>query len=158
MAIDTLIHQNVDCILISVSEETQSSAYLETVKKNRIELIQFDRCIDTLDSYKVINDNKDASYNVVKSLIDQGYKKIAFIGGPEHQTIFKNRKEGYLKAIKEAGLIIPYNYIVDNVLYAKKASEAITELLNLKEPPDAFFYSIRSSVAGSFQNSRVHEY
>ena len=75
MAIDTLIHQNVDCILISVSEETQSSAYLETVKKNRIELIQFDRCIDTLDSYKVINDNKDASYNVVKSLIDQGYKK-----------------------------------------------------------------------------------
>ena len=92
-----------------------------------------------MDSYKVINDNKEASYNVVKSLINQGYKKIAFIGGPEHQTIFKNRKEGYLKAIKEAGLIIPYNYIVDNVLYAKKASEAITELLNLKEPPDAFF-------------------
>jgi LacI family transcriptional regulator len=63
MAIDTLIHQNVDCILISVSEETQSTAYLETVKKNKIQLIQFDRCIDTLDSYKVLNDNKEASYN-----------------------------------------------------------------------------------------------
>lgn len=139
MAIDTLIHQNVDCILISVSAETQSAAYLETVKKNRIELIQFDRCIDSLDSYKVLNDNKEASYDVVKKLITEGYKKIAFLGGPEHLTIFKNRKEGYLKAIKEAGLIIPYNYIVDDVLDAKKAAEAVKELLDLKEPPDAFF-------------------
>src|SRR5215216_3519372 len=68
MAIDTLIHQNVDCILISVSAETQSPSHLETVRKNKIELIQFDRCIDTLDSYKVSNDNKEASYNVVKNL------------------------------------------------------------------------------------------
>jgi DNA-binding LacI/PurR family transcriptional regulator len=139
MAIDTLIHQNVDCILISVSAETQSASYLETIKKNKIQLIQFDRCIETLDSYKVLNDNKEASYNVVKNLINEGYKKIAFLGGPEHLTIFKNRKEGYLKAIKEAGLIIPYNFIVDDVLDAKKTPEPITELLSLKEPPDAFF-------------------
>src|SRR6186713_2093725 len=108
-AIDTLIHQNVDCILISVSAETLSASHLETIKKNRIQLIQFDRCIDTLDSYKVLNDNKEASYSVVKNLI------------------------------KEAGLIIPYNYIVDDVLYSKKASEAAEEILSLKEPPDAFF-------------------
>jgi LacI family transcriptional regulator len=138
-AIDTLIHQNVDCILISVSAETLSASHLETIKKNRIQLIQFDRCIDTLDSYKVLNDNKEASYSVVKNLINEGYKKIAFLGGPEHLTVFKNRKEGYLKAIKEAGLIIPYNYIVDDVLYSKKASEAAEEILSLKEPPDAFF-------------------
>ena len=138
-AIDTLIHQNVDCILISVSAETLSASHLETIKKNKIQLIQFDRCIDTLDSYKVLNDNKEASYSVVKNLINEGYKKIAFLGGPEHLTVFKNRKEGYLKAIKEAGLIIPYNYIVDDVLYSKKASEAAEEILSLKEPPDAFF-------------------
>ena len=138
-AIDTLIHQNVDCILISVSAETLSASHLETIKKNRIQLIQFDRCIDTLDSYKVLNDNKEASYSVVKNLINEGYTKIAFLGGPEHLTVFKNRKEGYLRAIKEAGLIIPYNYIVDDVLYSKKASEAAEEILSLKEPPDAFF-------------------
>ena len=125
--------------MISVSAETQSASHLETIKKNKIQLIQFDRCIDTLDSYKVLNDNKEASYSVVKNLINEGYKKIAFLGGPEHLTVFKNRKEGYLKAIKEAGLIIPYNYIVDDVLYSKKASEAAEEILSLKEPPDAFF-------------------
>ena len=138
-AIDTLIHQNVDCILISVSAETQSGSHLETIKKNKIELVQFDRCIDAFDSYKVVNDNKEASYDAVKNLINEGYKRIAFLGGPEHLTVFKKRKEGYLKAIKEAGLLIPYNYIVDDVLYSKKASEAAAEILSLKELPDAFF-------------------
>ena len=139
IAIDTLIHQNVDCILISVSAETQTASYLETIKKNKIELIQFDRCIDRLDSYKVVNDNRDASYNAVKNLLKEGYEKIAFLGGPEHLTVFNNRKEGYLKAIKEAGLIIPYNFIVDDVLGKEKAAEVATELLSLKNPPDAFF-------------------
>ena len=138
-AVETLIHQNVDCILISISAETKSAAHLETIKENNIELIQFDRYIADLDSYKVLNDNEEASYHVVKNLIKEGYKKIAFIGGPEHLAIFKSRKVGYLKAIKEAKLIIPYNFIVDNALSKEKAVETATELLNLPEPPDAFF-------------------
>jgi LacI family transcriptional regulator len=139
LAVDTLIHQNVDCILISISAETQSSAHLQTIKENNIELIQFDRYIDDLDSFKVSNDNEEASYKVVRTLIEQGYKKLAFIGGPEHLAIFKKRKLGYLKAIKEAQLIIPYNFIVDDALSKEKAYEVATELLTFKEPPDAFF-------------------
>lgn len=139
LAIDTLIHQNVDCILISISAETQSSAHLQTIKENNIELIQFDRYIDDLDSYKVSNNNEEASYNVVRTLIEQGYKKLAFIGGPDHLAIFKKRKEGYLKAIKEAELVIPYNFIVSDALSKEKAFKVATELLTFKEPPDAFF-------------------
>lgn len=139
LAVDTLIHQNVDCILISISAETKSSAHLQTVKENNIELVQFDRYLDELDSYIVSNDNEEASYKVVKALIEQGYKKLAFTGGPDHLTIFKKRKEGYLKAIKEAQLIIPYNFIVSDVLSKEKAFEVAMELLTFKEPPDAFF-------------------
>jgi len=139
LAIDTLIHQNVDCILISISAETQSSVHLQMIKENNIELIQFDRYVDDLDSYKVSNDNEEASYNVVRALIEQGYKKLAFIGGPEYLAIFKKRKAGYLKAIKEAQLIIPYNFIVDSALTKEQAFELATELLTFKERPDAFF-------------------
>lgn len=139
IAIDTLIHQNVDCILISVSAGTRSPSHLETIEKNNIALIQFDRCIDKLDSYKVLNDNRDASYNAVKNLISAGYKKIAFLGGPRHLTIYKNRKEGYLKAIKEEGLYIPSNFIVDDILGRQRSAKVVAELLALSAPPDAFF-------------------
>lgn len=139
ISVETLIHQNVDCIIISISAETRSSAHLEEIKNHNIHLVQFDRCLDTFDSYKVLNDNKEASYNAVKNLIKEGYCKIAFLGGPEHLTIFKNRKEGYLEAIKEANLIIPYNFIIDNAFSKEMATKAANELLTLKEHPDAFF-------------------
>ncbi|MEO6550473.1 MAG: LacI family DNA-binding transcriptional regulator [Ferruginibacter sp.] len=139
IAIDTLIHQNVDCILVSVSAGTRSASHLQTIEENNIALIQFDRCIHKLDSYKVLNDNKDASYSAVKNLISGGYKKIAFLGGPKHLTIYKNRKEGYLKAIIEEGLNIPADFIVDDVLGKKRSAEVVAELLALPVPPDAFF-------------------
>ncbi len=138
LAVDTLIHQNVDCILISVSAETQSFVHLESIKHHNIDLIQFDRCIDKLDSNKVLNDNKETSFNVALTLVEQGYKRIAFLGGPEHLSVFRDRKEGYLKAIKQAGLSIPYNFIVDNVLFHDEAVEIARELLSQKEKPDAF--------------------
>ena len=137
-AINTLIHQNVDCILISVSAQTKLPSHLQAVQENEIELIQFDRYIDELDCYKVLNDNEEAAYNVVKSLIHEGYKKIGFLGGPIHLTTFKSRKDGYLKAIKEHRLVIPYNFIVDDVLDSSKVTEVVTELLRLPNPPDAF--------------------
>jgi LacI family transcriptional regulator len=138
-AIDTLIHQNVDCIIISISAETQSAEYLQEILNNKIRLIQFDRCLEAVDSYKVLNDNKEASYSAVKNLIDQGYKRIAFIGGPVHIGIYSDRKDGYLKAVKEAQLSIPYDFIVDNVLSKELAVAACKEMLASKEPPDAFF-------------------
>ena len=137
-SIDTLIHQNVDCILISVSAETHSSSHMETIKEHNIELIQFDRCLDKLNSYKISNDNKEASYNVGKKLVQQGYKKIAFLGGPSHLAIYRLRKEGFLMAIKEAKLAIPYNFIIDDILSKEKAKEVASELLSLNDRPDAF--------------------
>lgn len=138
-AIETLIHQNVDCILISISAETESSACLEEISNHNIHLVQFDRCLDSFDGYKVLNDNKEVSYNAVMNLIKEGYKRIAFIGGPAHLSLFKDRKEGYLNAVKEAGLIIPFNFIVDNALSKEMATAAAAELMALQNSPDAFF-------------------
>jgi LacI family transcriptional regulator len=138
-AIETLIHQNVDCILISISAETQSGHYLEEATNNDIEVIQFDRCLDAIDGNKALNDNKEASFKAVNSLIEEGYKQIAFIGGPSHIGVFKDRKEGYLEAIKNAALKIPEKFIIDNALQKDSAVKVATELLTLKERPDAFF-------------------
>ncbi len=139
LALDTLIHHNVDCILISISAETKTSAHLKEVTGHNIHLIQFDRYLDDVDSYKVVNDNKEATYNAVKNLINEGYKKIAFLGGPGHLLAFKNRKKGYVEAIKEAGLNTPFHYINDEAFSKEKAVTAALELLRLKDRPDAFF-------------------
>ncbi len=137
--IQTLIHQNVDCILISLSQETRSTQHLMEIKNNRMELVQFDRVDESFASHRVVNDNSHAAYEAVKHLIEQGYKKIAFLGGSNHLAVYNNRKQGYLQAIKEADLNIPYNYILDNEFKTETAQKAAIELLQYKDPPDAFF-------------------
>ena len=138
-ALETLIHQNVDGILISVSAATKSPAHLQEVIKNNIPLVQFDRCLDAVDSHKVVNDNSGASYKAVRHLLEQGYRRIAFIGGPDHLSVFRERKEGFLNAIKEAGIDMPYDFVTSNELTEDAAGKTAMALLQLKEPPDAFF-------------------
>jgi LacI family transcriptional regulator len=94
--------------------------------------------VDKVDSFKISNDNKDASYAATKTLFEQGYKRVAFLGGPDHTTIFKQRKEGFLMALKESRLSIPYNFIIEDSLEERKVIEAVTELLDFENPPDAF--------------------
>ena len=138
-AIETLIHQNVDCILISNAEETTSTDHLRQIAKNKIPLIQFDRCLDAFDSFKVVNDNKAVSNQAVRSLILEGYRNIAFLGGPASVKAFQERKEGFIAAIAEAQLSIPYNFIVDNVLSRERGRQAAQALLQLSNRPDAIF-------------------
>lgn len=154
-AVETLIHQNVDCILISLSHETKSAEHLQEIINNQIELIQFDRVNESVDCHKIVNENKDAAYNAVKHLIDQGYKRIAFLGGPDHLKIYMDRKEGYLKAIKEAKLTVPYHYVVKDVLSTEAGISAARELLNFPEPPDAFFTVSDYSALGVLKTART---
>jgi len=138
-AIETLIHQNVDCILISNAEETNSPDHLLQIRKNHIPVIQFDRCLDNFDSFKVVNDNRNVTYDAVRTLIREGYKNIAFFGGPARVKTFQDRKDGFIAAIAEANLPIPYNFIVDNTLTRERAKQAALPLLRLPHRPDAIF-------------------
>ncbi|MFB9109771.1 LacI family DNA-binding transcriptional regulator [Flavobacterium gyeonganense] len=137
-AIETLIHQNVDCILISLSKETQSAKILEQVLEHKINVIQFDRCDENFPGHRVINDNKDATYKAAKSMIEEGYQRLAFIGGPLHMDLYMNRKEGFIRAINEAGMYVPDHFIVDDNISKENAFQTALKLLALPEPPDAF--------------------
>ncbi|PMB83888.1 LacI family transcriptional regulator [Dolosicoccus paucivorans] len=52
----------------------------------------------------VDNDNHLAGYEVTKELIDKGYQRIGYLGTDGDFTFVNFRKEGYAKAMKEAGL------------------------------------------------------
>lgn len=150
-AVETLISQNVDCIIISLSMETKSVKHLQRILDLNLNLIQFDRINESVPSHCVVNDNKDAAYRAVKHLIDNGYTKIALLGGPEHLTNYKDRKEGYLQALTEADIYIPYHYVVENTLTMEKGMQAALELLNSKFPPDAFFAVSDYSATGALK-------
>jgi LacI family transcriptional regulator len=137
-AVKTLIRQNVDCILISLSLETQTTAHLEEIKNNHIHFIQFDRVSPAVDSYTVVNDNAAASYQAVKHLAEQGYQKIAYFGGPAHLNLYQERKKGYKNALKDLGLTFNEAFVKDEIISTENGRQEALSLLQADVKPDAF--------------------
>jgi len=139
--VNALVNQQVDCIVISISADSHDYKHLKNVIDHGIQLIQFDRVVDELETLKVINDNEQASMEAVSHLIDQGYKRIALLEGPQNLDIFRQRKNGYLSALKKYKLPVIDELLVENALTKEMGAEATRKLLSLKNPPDAIFAS-----------------
>jgi DNA-binding LacI/PurR family transcriptional regulator len=154
-AVDMLIKQDVDCIIISLSSETKNSAHLQEVIANGITLIQFDRFDDSILSFIVRNDNREATANAVEHLLSQGYKKIAYIGGPEHLKIYADRKQGFIDSVREARLSIPYEYTCNSTLELEPAEQIASQLLKSANPPDAFVTASDLAALGAMRAARA---
>lgn len=150
--INTLINQHVNCIIISISVNTTDYKHLQSVIDQNITLIQFDRVANEVESLKVINDNEQASFEAVSHMIDQGYKRIALLEGPQNLEIFRQRKVGYLRALQSHGIPVLNELIKVNAWTKELGAAAARELLSMTTPPDAIFAS-----TSDFSALGVHE-
>jgi LacI family repressor for deo operon, udp, cdd, tsx, nupC, and nupG len=141
-SVNTLINQQVDCIVISVSIESDNHKHLQNVLDQNIQLIQFDRVADELETLKVINDNEQASFEAVDHMIEQGYKRIALLEGPQNLDIFRQRKKGYLQALAKHNIPVIDELIIENTWTKELGAKGTRQLLTLPEPPDAIFASV----------------
>lgn len=139
--VNTLINQHVDCIVISISVETINYAHLQNAMDRGVQMIQFDRVADDLETLKVINDNEQSSFEAVSHLINQGYSRIALLEGPQNLNVFRQRKNGYLRALKEHKIQISAELVIANAWTKELGANATRKLLSLKQPPDAIFAS-----------------
>lgn len=129
----------VDGLIISVSSETKSVAHFQKLQEKGIPLVFFDRDISGLKVPMVVLNNYLGGFLAAEHLINQGCKRIAFLGGPENLSISNKRKEGYLAAIKKYNIRRDNSLIVHcefNQGYAQVATE---ELLRQKKKPDGIF-------------------
>lgn len=139
--VDTLINQHVSCIIISVSADFEDDSHLKNIIEQGIQLIQFDRVADSLETFKVLNDNELASMEAVSHLIAEGYKRIALLEGPQNLNIFKQRRDGYIAALKKHDFEVLPELMIENAWTEELGAIATRKLLSLPNPPDAIFAS-----------------
>lgn len=139
--INTLINQQVSCIVVSTTADFEKDDHLQAVLDQGIHLIQFDRVAPNLDTHKVLNDTQEASKEAISHLIEQGYNRIALLEGPQNLSIFRERKAGYMEALKKYNLPIIEELIIKNAWTKELGAQATELLLGLPNPPDAIFAS-----------------
>lgn len=137
-AVETLLSNRVDGILVSITKMTEKFDHLKKIQKAGIPLVFFDRICNEIESDRVVVDDEEGACKAVKHLISMGCRNIVHLSGPPNLMIGKSRKEGYIRALKESN----YPVLDSNIIRCDTAEEAklvIPGFLSGKDVPDGFF-------------------
>jgi len=107
---------------------------------NIVPLVQCCEYDENSDISYVSIDDLAATKNVMDYILSTGRRKVALITGPLRYKYSRHRKQGYLQAMKNAGIEPVNNWIVQlPEINFDVALSAATQLLKSPNPPDAFF-------------------
>ncbi|MEO5995169.1 MAG: LacI family DNA-binding transcriptional regulator [Chitinophagaceae bacterium] len=137
--IQTMLELRVCGILICHSKETVEFPHISELIKKGVPLLLLDRANEEHEAHKVSTDHFVGGYMIGEHLALQGYKNIAIIGGPPTLQMSNLRVDGCIKALKNAGIPVKKNAIRYCYFQRERVLSAANELLDSKNPPDAFF-------------------
>lgn len=95
--------------------------------------------------------NKLAGEIATTHLIDEGYERIAFIGGPDKDDISQNRETGYKNSLQEHYIKINKSYIKEGPTITENGYALMNELLDLPIPPDSIVCSNNFTAVGAIR-------
>lgn len=137
-AVETLLANRVDGILVSMSKVTGNFDHFRKIADSGIPLVFYDRICEDIETDRVIVDDEAGAYEATCHLIETGCKNLIHLSGPQNLLIGKNRKNGFIRALKDHNLTVDENNIIrcDTEDYAMNI---IPGLLDRKPLPDGFF-------------------
>lgn len=109
---DVFLNSIIDGMIVSVSKETNDYSHFKRFEDEGIPIVFFDRIIEEIHSDRVIIDDFDGAYQAAEHLIIQGRRKIVHFSGPQNRLIGQNRLNGYLKAMRDNGVVIDEKLII----------------------------------------------
>ena len=102
-------------------------------------VVYMDRIPAKWQGDSVTSAHEEGAYQATKHLIALGHKQIATIAGPQTGTSAQARLKGFMRAMHEAKLRIPQNYIQHAEFIKSAGHEKAVQLLRTKPRPTAIF-------------------
>lgn len=127
----------------------KNAKYINKLIDSGIKIVLLDRLINGVNCDAVISDNENSAYIAVKHIIDQGYKKIGIINGFLDITTDKDRLNGYLKALAEAGIPRDNSLIKIGGFKKEDGIDLSRELFKDSNKPEALFIANLDLTLGS---------
>ncbi|RED93418.1 LacI family DNA-binding transcriptional regulator [Marinoscillum furvescens] len=150
--VNTLLAAQVAGIIISISKETRDVTHLLRVQEKGKPLVLFDRTSALLKAPSVTINDFDGAYQSVVHLIKNGYQRIAHIAGDLSVSIFKDRLEGYKKALRDHQVELHEEWIIEAPSDVAAGRPAIEKLMQKPVAPDAFFFSSDFTALGAVKH------
>jgi LacI family transcriptional regulator len=111
-----------------------------------------DRPADKLTVDSVLVANRPAAYQAVRHLLDQGHRRIGYLGDRANIWTVRERYAGFRAAFADLGLEPEEDLIRHGLRGRAAAAQAATELAALPDPPTALFTSNDLTTMGAIDS------
>lgn len=125
-------------VIASLAKDTSQYDHYQKLLDNNIPIVFYDRICTGINTERVVVDDYAGSFAAVEYMIQTGCKRIFFYSSAPHLEISKNRRNGYLDAMKKYK--IPVDESMIKLCDNREQAIAITpDLLESERRPDGFF-------------------
>jgi DNA-binding LacI/PurR family transcriptional regulator len=136
--------------LVVVGGGDISDTYIRMLAETNLPLLLVDNYVAGLAVPCVLGDNVTGAYLATRHLIELGHKRIAILEGPRKYKTLTERREGYLRALNEAGLPVDPALMIRPIPHRpRKGYEEAQSLLALpvgKRPTAIFAISDKTAL------------
>ncbi|GAB3074222.1 LacI family transcriptional regulator [Phycicoccus sp. Root563] len=147
--VEGLVRRRVDGLLLMPATERHD--YLADDLRSGLPIVFVDRRPNGVDTDSVTVDNAGGSRMAVDHLLAHGHRRIAFLGDlPTIQTA-RTRHEGFLAALRDAGVESDPAVEATSLRSPDDAIAALTLLLDSANPPTAVFAARNSLAIGAIR-------
>jgi len=101
--IDTLLQFGADGVILSPAIGT-TAADIDKIEQNGLPVVMIARWVPGCHVPVFRGDDKQGIYLATSHLLDLGHREIAYIGGRRETSTGRDRREGYLSAMREHGI------------------------------------------------------
>lgn len=141
--------------LIVVPTGGSDTVHLQAITAADRPLVLASRQVPGLEVDTVLVDDISGATEGTRRLIDQGHRRIAFLGSVAAASTSQRRLQGFERAHRDAGLEVDALLIRTGQQRPEQARAAMLELLALDSPPTAIFSGNNRNTVGVLQ--ALHE-
>ncbi|MBR2751236.1 MAG: LacI family DNA-binding transcriptional regulator [Clostridiales bacterium] len=145
--INFLINKQIDGIIMQPINVHQED--IDRAAKADVPIVFVDIEDPTIACDSVTIDNVDIAHRITQHFIDNGHKRIGFIGGQEGVNTTDDRVRGYQEALEKAGITPSAELIHLENVSEESGYLAMMRFMNLKNPPTAVFASGNDLTCGA---------
>jgi LacI family transcriptional regulator len=154
---NTMLGKQVDGIVFMSGNITPK--HIEEFEKSPVPIVLAGSIEETGKIASVNIDYQQATFDVISSFIEKGHQTIAFVVGPLHEPINKDKRlMGYRQALQEAGIEYREELVVEGDYTYDSGIEAIEKLVELPNKPTAIFVGSDEMALGVIHGAQDRGY
>lgn len=145
--------RRVDGLIITATGVDQQ--YLRPEMESGTPVVMIDRPPVGLPVDSVVVDNLEGAERATAHLLRRGHRRIAHLGDLGTIATARRRREGYEKAMAQAGAVVDEDLLIENLHDAATAFAAVSRLMARPGAPTALFTSQNLITIGALRALRA---